>query len=77
MAFRKIVIRKPQPKEIEVLLASYTEELGRFKKDPSLARKLLKVGAYPQKETLDPLYCAALMHVVSIIYNLDETISKS
>jgi hypothetical protein len=77
MAFRKIVIRTPQTKEIEVLLASYTEEQARFKKDPSLARKLLKVGAYPQKETIDPAECAALMHVVSLIYNLDETISKS
>ncbi|WP_232065044.1 DUF1553 domain-containing protein [Rhodocytophaga rosea] len=76
-AFRKIVIRKPQSKEIEVLMASYSEEQARFKKDPSLARKLLKVGAYPQKETLDQVECAALMHVVSIIYNLDETISKS
>ena len=76
-AFRKITSRKPTAREIDVLMQGYNDELERFKANPVQARKFLKVGAYPQKDGLDPVACAAMMHVVSIIYNLDEAISKS
>jgi hypothetical protein len=45
--------------------------------DPESAKEFLKVGEYPQNNALDPVECAAMMHVVTIIYNLDEAISKS
>jgi len=76
-AFRKITCRVPEEKEIDILLTSYTDEFDRFSKNPAEAEKFLKVGAYPQNQHLDSVECAAMMHVVSIIYNLDETISKS
>ncbi|MDO1445482.1 PSD1 and planctomycete cytochrome C domain-containing protein [Rhodocytophaga aerolata] len=76
-AFRKIVSRRPTEKEVEILMDGYTSELSRFKAQPLLAKKFLNVGAYPQNEKLDPVACAAMMHVVSMIYNLDEAISKS
>jgi hypothetical protein len=77
MAFRKITSRKPTAAEIEILMKGYNEEFERYKANPLLAKKFLNVGAYPQKDQLDPITCAALMHVVSIIYNLDEAISRS
>ncbi|MEX1238473.1 MAG: DUF1549 and DUF1553 domain-containing protein, partial [Cyclobacteriaceae bacterium] len=77
MAFRKITSRHPRQEEIEILLQSYQEEYARYQANPEEAGKFLKVGAYPQNETLDPVESAAMMHVVTIIYNLDETISKS
>jgi hypothetical protein len=45
--------------------------------NPEEAKKFLQVGAYPQNDKLDIVECAAMMHVVTIIYNLDEAISKS
>jgi hypothetical protein len=77
LAFRKIISRRPEDHEIEILLKGYQEEHDRFSANPGEAKKFLQVGAYPQNEKLDPLECAAMMHVVSMIYNLDEAISKS
>ena len=77
LAFRKIISRLPEDHEIEILLKSYHEEHDRFSANPEEAKKFLQVGAYPQNDKLDPLECASMMHVVSMIYNLDEAISKS
>ncbi|MEO5603293.1 MAG: PSD1 and planctomycete cytochrome C domain-containing protein [Cyclobacteriaceae bacterium] len=77
LAFRKIICRKPKSNEIEILLKGYQQEYDRYLALPQEAQKFLKVGAFPQKNNLDPVACAAMMHVVTIIYNLDEAISKS
>jgi len=77
LAFRKIISRRPEDHEIEILLQGYKEEYDRFSANPEEAAKFLHVGAYPQNEKLGTLECAAMMHVVTIIYNLDEAISKS
>jgi len=77
LAFRKIISRTPEDSEIQILLTGYNEEHDRYKANPVEAKKYLQVGAYPQNDKLDLIECAAMMHVVSIIYNLDEAISKS
>lgn len=77
LAFRKIICRHARPEEVQILATAYKEELRRYKASPEEANKFLKVGAYPHNETLDVAECAAMMHVVSMIYNLDEAISKS
>ena len=77
LAFRKIICRHAKPDEIEVLMTAYQDEFQRYKAYPEEAKKFLQVGAYPQNEKLDPVECASMMHVVSMIYNLDEAISKS
>jgi len=77
LAFRKITSRQPEGQEIEILVKGYQEEYARYSANPAEAKKFLQVGAYPQNNKLDQLECAAMMHVVSIIYNLDEAISKS
>ena len=77
LAFRKIISRTPEDSEIQILLTGYNEEYDRYKASPVEAKKYLQVGAYPQNDKLDLIECAAMMHVVSIIYNLDEAISKS
>src|SRR6185436_11011782 len=64
LAFRKIVSRQPENNEIEILLTGYKEEYDRFTANPAEAKKFLQVGAYPQNDKLDPLECAAMMHVV-------------
>ncbi|MEO5976072.1 MAG: PSD1 and planctomycete cytochrome C domain-containing protein [Chryseolinea sp.] len=77
LAFRKIISRQPSQSEIDILMKGYQEEHDRYVAEPAAAKKFLTVGDYPQNKTLDPLECAAMMHVVTIIYNLDEAISKS
>lgn len=77
LAFRKIISRQPLDHEIEILVKGYHEEYDRFNANPAEAKKFLHVGAYPQNDKLDLIERAAMMHVVSIIYNLDEAISKS
>lgn len=77
LAFRKITCRRPDDQELKILMTGYQEEYARYRANPAEATRFLHVGAYPQSDKLDPLECAAMMHVVSMIYNLDETISKS
>ncbi|RRA97583.1 PSD1 and planctomycete cytochrome C domain-containing protein [Larkinella rosea] len=74
-AFRLIVGRKPREKEIDMLTAYYEKELKEIKKP--VAEKSLAVGEYPIPAQIDRLKLAALMRVVSTIYNLEETITKT
>jgi Protein of unknown function (DUF1553)/Protein of unknown function (DUF1549)/Planctomycete cytochrome C len=76
-AFRRIISRKPDQQEIEVLIKAYQEEYERYTSDPAAAEEFLTVGEYPQNKSLDKIECAAMMHVATIIYTLDEAISKS
>lgn len=75
--FRQILIRKPEKTEIHKLAALYQEEIVRYRQDPERAKKLLKTGRYPQNAALDPAEQAAMMLVVSAIFNLDEAVSKT
>lgn len=74
-AFRLIVCRKPHEKEITLLTNYYNEELKTLKTED--AEKLLAVGEYPQPENKNKKILAAMMQVISTIYNLEETITKS
>lgn len=74
-AFRLIVCRKPGEKELEVLTAYYAKELKIMK--PDVAEKMISVGEYPIIKNVDRKSLAALMRVVSAIYNLEETITKT
>jgi hypothetical protein len=76
-AFRRVISRQPTQSEVEVLLQAHQEEYERFASDPAAAEQFLMVGDYPQNNSLDRIQSAAMMHVVTIIYNLDEAISKS
>jgi hypothetical protein len=74
-AFRLIVCRKPSEKELKVLTGYYEQELRKLQ-EPA-ARKVLSVGEYPLPAGLDTRAAAALMRVVSTLYNLEETITKT
>ena len=74
-AFRTIVCRQPNEKEIQLLTDYYQDELKTLKKP--VAEKRLAVGEYPLPEKADKVKLAALMQVVTTIYNLEETLSKS
>ena len=73
-AYRRIVGRKPRPNELELLHGYYRQELGSL--TPAAARKALDVGEYPLPQKINMTELAALMRVVSTIYNLEETITR-
>ncbi len=74
-AFRLIVCRTPSEKEVEVLTAYYEKELKIM--TPATAEKTIAIGEYPMTKNLDKKTLAALMRVVTTIYNLEETITKT
>ncbi|TDE10267.1 PSD1 and planctomycete cytochrome C domain-containing protein [Dyadobacter psychrotolerans] len=74
-AFRLIVCRKPSEKELTLLSAYYDKQLKAM--TAAAAEKMTAVGEYPLIKNVDKKALAALMRVVSTIYNLEETITKS
>uniref|UniRef100_UPI00313B87F5 PSD1 and planctomycete cytochrome C domain-containing protein n=1 Tax=Dyadobacter sp. OTU695 TaxID=3043860 RepID=UPI00313B87F5 len=74
-AFRQIVCRTPSQREMEVLTGYYDKELREIR--PEKAAKMISVGEYPLTKNVDKKALAALMRVISTIYNLEETITKS
>ncbi len=75
-AFRQIVCRHPTKKESTVLADYYNDQLKTFQTKQQDARKTLDIGEYPQAKT-DPAATAALMKVIELIYNLEETITRT
>ena len=74
-AFRRIVCRKPASKEMEVLVNYYKQE--RATMDKVTAEKMIRVGETPLPQKADMLGIASLMRVITAIYNMEETITKS
>ncbi len=77
LAFRKIVGREPEVREMEILRLQYNDLLTSFKMAPEKAKKMLEVGEHPHLDNDFPEVTAALMQVISLIYNLEETITRS
>lgn len=75
-AFRRIVCRQPTDKEAKLLTAYYADQQKVFRKE-SDALKVLSVGEYPLAANINKTNMAALMGTITIIYNLEETITKS
>ncbi|WP_380919029.1 PSD1 and planctomycete cytochrome C domain-containing protein [Sphingobacterium anhuiense] len=75
-AFRRIVCRKPKEQEIKRLTTYYADQLNAFKQKAN-ADKVLAVGEFPIDQKVNKTQLAALMGVITIIYNLEETITKS
>ncbi len=76
-AFRTIICRKASKKEQSILTEYYNEQLALFKNKKLDAEKTLKIGASPLNKQVDADMSAALMKVVTTIYNMDEAITKT
>jgi Protein of unknown function (DUF1553)/Protein of unknown function (DUF1549)/Planctomycete cytochrome C len=76
-AFRTIICRQPSHKETTILTDYFNEQLTLFKNNKLDAEKTLSIGASPINKTVDLAMSAALMKVVSTIYNMDEAITKT
>ncbi len=76
-AFRLIVGRMTDSKELTILDQYYHSQFQFFQHDKATAKKLLDVGAHPINEDLDKSQLTAMMQVIQLIYNLEEAITKS
>jgi hypothetical protein len=74
-AFRLIICRKPEDKELEVLIKYYNRQKEIM--NDETAKKTLAVGEYPVDSKVDQMNLAAMMRVISAIYNLEEAITKT
>ncbi|MBN8790523.1 MAG: PSD1 domain-containing protein [Terrimonas sp.] len=74
-AFRLIVCRKPTEKELQVLESYFNKEVNTIA--DSTVKRVLAVGEAAVPDDEDKKKLAAMMRVVSTIYNLEETITKS
>jgi hypothetical protein len=75
-AFRLATARKPTGKEMKVLRTLLDGRFKVYRKDRQAALKLLSVGESPRNRKLDVAELAAYTTVASVIFNLDETITK-
>ena len=76
-AFRLIICRKVVTAEEKILTSYFNEQLQLFVQKKLDAKATLNVGEYPIKEIADSNSFAALMKTISIIYNMEEAITKS
>lgn len=76
-AFKLIVNRHPLSTEIKIFTDYYNDQLDTFNGNLPEAEKVLDIGEYPQATHLNTAQRAALMQVISLMYNLEETLMKS
>ncbi len=77
VAFRLLTARPPSAAESAELVALLSDELDRFAADPAQATDLLTVGELEHPQSVDAAEAAAYTMVVSAIFNLHETITRS
>jgi hypothetical protein len=75
-AFRLIACRTPAAKETERLIKYHDMERARFRENPERAKQFTNAGEYPKNEQLNKADLAAMMQVIHLLYNLDETSVK-
>ena len=77
-AFERILIRKPTQKEKNRLVNYCNQRIQLLKYKPLEVRDALAIGEYHHPtEKYDEIEAAALMNTILVMYNLEETITKS
>ena len=76
-AFRLVLTRAPTSRETAILQEELAAHLERFGKAPADAAKLLAVGERKPKPGLKPDEAAAWTLVLSVLLNLDETLTRN
>jgi hypothetical protein len=76
LAFRLVLARSPQNRELKILLAGLARHKEHYAKDLPAARKLMSVGEAAAEKNLDLAELAAYTAMAGVILNLDEAITK-
>jgi Protein of unknown function (DUF1553)/Protein of unknown function (DUF1549)/Planctomycete cytochrome C len=74
--FRSIICRTPTAKEQKILSDYYNDQLLQFQQKKLDASATLQVGEYPTDDKVNKEESAALMKMISMLYNLEEAIVK-
>ena len=75
-AFRAALSRRPSEQESHVIRRVLQRQLAIFQANPAAAEQLLKVGESPADSSLDKTQLAAWATITSMIFNLDEFVTK-
>jgi hypothetical protein len=75
-AFRRCTSRAPTSSELAILSRRLQSLRALFAADVAASKKLIAVGESKASDKLKPADLAALTSVASLLFNLDETISK-
>ncbi len=76
-AFRRIICRNATDKENSILKLYYDDQLQQFKQKQLNAAETLNVGEFAADKKLEANATAALMKLISMIYNMEEAITKT
>ena len=76
-AYRQIICRVAGAKETNILKSYFDDQLQEFKQKKLDAAATLKEGEFIQHKNADANTTAALMKVISMIYNMEEAIIKT
>ena len=76
LGFRLVTARRPNTRELAVLLDGLEYHLTDSRKDPGAALDLTSIGETPRDEELEVTELAAYTAVANLILNLDETVTK-
>jgi hypothetical protein len=75
-AFLRILCRSPKSNELRILNTYFQEEKERLSKNPNAIMDLVNVGEATLNKDKINHQTAALMLLVSTLYNLEEAITK-
>ena len=76
LAFRRCLIRKPNQKELDRIVALFNETRSHFENDEASAKLLAVDPLNPPADDTDLVALAAWTTVANVLLNLDETLMK-
>ncbi len=76
LVFNAVLSRDPTSGESAEVLHYYFSEKKKYTDNKTAALKLLSIGQYPHPQNLDPAEAAAWMMTCSLLFNLDESLTK-
>ena len=75
-AFRLVLSRPPRSEELVVLTHAWKSQTEQFTRDPQAAREFLAHGESPREASIPDAELAADTAFISLLFNLDEAITK-
>ena len=75
-AFRQVLSRPPRREELGVLGLAWQTQYEQFARDPQAAREFLAQGETPFDASIPIAELAADTAIISLLFNLDEAITK-
>ena len=76
-AFRLILARRMKESEKKTIMSYYTGQLAEFESGSLDIKSTLDIGEYRHITGIDQKTAAALMKTITLMYNLEETLSKA